>query len=95
MRGVVGDSCHANTALFLFEEGGNNRFSCHRHLPNLFTIALRHSARVIDFKCKLAREQHGIERVSAHQQPPDCLYARSSATGAGIGKTERENSSRM
>ena len=92
---AVGGSRHANTALFFIEVGGNNRFSCRRHLPNLFTIALRQSARVIDRKCKLGREQRGIERGSAHHQPPECLYARNSATGAGIGKTERENSSRM
>jgi hypothetical protein len=62
MHGVVGNSCHANTALFLIEVGGNNRFSCYRRLPNLFIIALRHSARVSNRKCELAREQRDIER---------------------------------
>jgi hypothetical protein len=89
------ETCHANTALFLIEMGGNNRFSCLRRLRNLFIIALRHSAWVSNRKCDLARKQRGIERGSAHQQPPESLYARSSATGADIDKKERENSSRM
>ena len=95
MQGVVGGSHHANTMLFPIEVGRNSRFSCPRRLPDLFTIALRHSARVFNCKCELALEQHDIERGSAHQQAPECLCARSYATGAGNGEAQRNNSGRM
>ena len=89
MHGVVGDSRHAKTALFLIEVGGNNRFSCHRRLPNLFIIAIRHSARVFNRKCELAREQHRIERGSAHQQAPEFHCPRSYATGTSNSEAQR------
>ena len=95
MHGVVGDSRHAKTALFLIEVGGNDRFSCYRRLPNLFTIAIRYSARVFNRKCKLAREQHGIERGSAHQQASEFLCPRSCATATNNSKAQREDSNRM
>ncbi len=92
---VIGGSRHANTADFPIEVGGSTRLSCPRRLLDHFTVATRCSARVFNCKCDRAREQHRIERGSAHQQSPQFLCPRDYAARTNNSKVRRENSRRM